>query len=78
MEQHRKIHGNKPGIKLDLNLENVNRSVITFEMARGELMYGRNICKNPEGYTWNKTYYYYYFAYIYKSDIYSLKDIFAL
>ena len=27
-------------------------------MAKGELMYGRDICKNPEGYTWNKTYYY--------------------
>ena len=58
MKQHRKIHGNKPRGKLDSNLENVIGNVIAFEMARGELMYRRNRCKNPEGYTWNKTYYY--------------------
>ena len=50
MEQHGKMHGNKPRGKLDLNLENVIGSVITLEFAKGELMYGRNICKNPEGY----------------------------
>ena len=55
MEQRRKIHGNKPRGKLDLNLENVTRNVITLEIAERELMYGRDICKNPEEYTWNKS-----------------------
>ena len=58
MEQHGKTHRNKPRGKLDFNLENVIGSVITLGIAKGELMYGRDICKNPEGYTWNKTYYY--------------------
>ena len=47
--------GNKPRGKLDLNLKSVIRIVITLEIAKGELMYGRGICKNSEGYTWNKT-----------------------
>ena len=34
MEQHGKIHGNKPRGKLDLNLENVIGSVITLEIAK--------------------------------------------
>ena len=59
-----KIHGNKLRGKLDLNLENVIGSVITFEMAKGELMYARDIWKNPEGYICNKTYYCYYSAVI--------------
>ena len=60
MEQHGKIHENKQRGKLDLNLENVIGSVITLEIAKGELTYGRDICKNLVGYTWNKTYYYCY------------------
>ena len=55
MEQQRKIHGNKARGKLDLNLENVTGNVITLEIAKRELMYGWDICKNPEGYTWNKS-----------------------
>ena len=55
MEQHGKIHGNKPRGKLDLNLENLFASVITLKIAEGELMYGRDICKNPEGYTWSNS-----------------------
>ena len=31
--------------------------VITLEITKGELMCGRDICQNPEGYKWNKTYY---------------------
>ena len=59
MEQHGKVHRNKPRGKLGLNLENVIGSVITLKIARGELlMYGRDIYENVEGYTWNKTYYY--------------------
>ena len=58
MDQHGKIHENKPRAKLNLNLENVIESVITLEIAKGELMYGRDICKNPEGKTSNKTDYY--------------------
>ena len=57
MENHGKTHENKPRGKLDSNLDNVIGSVVTLEIAKGELMYGRNICKNPEEYTWNKTYY---------------------
>ena len=48
---HAKIHGNKPRGKLDLNLENLTGNVITLEIAKRELMYGWDICKNPEGYT---------------------------
>ena len=55
MEQQRKIHGNKPRGKLDLNLENVTGNVITLEIAKREFMYGWDICKNPERYTWNKS-----------------------
>ena len=51
MEQQGKIHGNEPSGKLDLNLENATGNVITLEIAEGELMYGWDICKNPEGYT---------------------------
>ena len=54
MEQQGKIHGNKPREKLDLNLENVTGNVITLDIAKREFMYGWDICKNPEGYTWNK------------------------
>ena len=72
MEQHGKIHGNKPRGKLDLNLENLFASVITLKIAEGELMYGRDICKNPEGYTWSKTYYYYMFQSFLKMFNYSL------
>ena len=50
MGQQGKIHGNKPRGKLDLNLENVIGNVITLEIAKRELMYGWDICKNPEGY----------------------------
>ena len=42
--------------KMDLNLENVIGIVVTLEIAKGELLYGRGICKNPEVCTWNKTY----------------------
>ena len=55
MGQQGKIHGNKPRGKLDLNLENVTGNVITLETAKRELMYGWDMCKNPEGYTWNKS-----------------------
>ena len=55
MEQQGKIHGNKPRGKFDLNLENVTGNVITLEIAKRELMYGWDICKNLEGYTWNKS-----------------------
>ena len=58
MEQQGKIHGNKPRViepKLDLNLENLTGNIITFEIAKREFMYGWDICKNPEGYTWNKS-----------------------
>ena len=55
MEQQGKIHGNKATGKLDLNLENVTGHVITLEIAKREFMYGWDICKNPEGYTWNKS-----------------------
>ena len=41
---------------MDLNLENVIGIVVTLEIAKGELLYGRGICKNPEVCTWNKTY----------------------
>ena len=30
--------------------------VITSEIANEELLYGKGICKNPEGYTWNEIY----------------------
>ena len=59
MEQHGRFMEINFG-KLDLNLESVIVSVI-LEIAKGELMYGRDMCKNPERYTWNKTYYYYYY-----------------
>ena len=49
MGQQGKIHGNKPRGKLDLNLENVTGNVLTLEIAKRELMYGWDICKNPEG-----------------------------
>ena len=55
MGQQGKIHGNKPRGKLDLNLENVTGNVITLETAKRELMYGWDIYKNLEGYTWNKS-----------------------
>ena len=55
MEQQGKIHGNKPREKLDLNLQNVTWNVITLEIAKREFMYGWDIYKNPEGYTWNKS-----------------------
>ena len=45
------MHGNEPKGKLDLNSENVIGSVITLETVKAELMYGRDICKNLEGYT---------------------------
>ena len=49
--------GNYSRGKLDLNFENlIGIVVITLEIAKGELLYGKNIWKNPEG--WNKTYYY--------------------
>ena len=51
-------NGNKPRGKLDSNLDSVIGIVITLEIAKGKLMYGRGICKNREGYTRNKTYYY--------------------
>ena len=51
MEQQGKIHVNKPRGKLDLNLENVTGNVISLEIAEWELMYGWDICKNPDGYT---------------------------
>ena len=35
MEQHGKMHGNKPRVKLDLNLENVIGCVITLKIAKG-------------------------------------------
>ena len=40
---------------MDLNLENVTGNVITLEIAKRELMYGWDMCKDPEGYTWNKS-----------------------
>ena len=55
MEEQGKIHVNKARGKLDLNLENVIGNVITLEIAKREFMYGWDICKNPEGYTWNKS-----------------------
>ena len=55
MKQQGKIHGNKARGKLDLNLKNVTGNVITLEIAKMELMYGWDIYKNPEGYTWNKS-----------------------
>ena len=55
MGQQGKIHGNKQRGKLDLNLENVTGNVITLEIANRELMYGWDICKNPEGYTRKST-----------------------
>ena len=39
MKQYGKIHGNKPRGKLDLNLENVIRNVITLKIAKRELIY---------------------------------------
>ena len=39
-----------------LELENVIGIVVTLEIAKEELLYGRSTYKNPEGYTWNKTY----------------------
>ena len=36
MEQHGKMHGNKPRGKLNSNLENVIGSVITLEIAKGD------------------------------------------
>ena len=41
----------KPRRKLNSNLENVIVRVITLEIAKGELIYGKDICKNTEGYT---------------------------
>ena len=50
MEQHRMMHGNKPSWeKLDLNLENVIGSVISLEIAKGELMYVRDYVKARKG-----------------------------
>ena len=48
-------NGNKPREKLDLNLESLIGVKITLKVAKEELMYGKGIRKNPEGYTWNKT-----------------------
>ena len=44
-ENENKVRG-----KLDLNLESVIGIVITLEIAKGKLMYGRGICKNPKRY----------------------------
>ena len=41
---------------MDLNLKSVIGIVITLEIAKRELIYGRIIYKNREGYKWNETY----------------------
>ena len=46
---------------------------MTLEIAKGELVYGRDICKNPEGYTWDKTYHY-YFCSVFQRRTNLLKD----
>ena len=51
MEEHGgKMGGDTPIGELDLYLENKIASVITLEIAQEELMYGRDMCKNPEKY----------------------------
>ena len=58
MVQHGKVGINQKE-NWNKTLESVIEIVIPLEIANRELMYGRGKCKNPEGYTWNKTYYYY-------------------
>ena len=48
-------NGKKPKGKFNLK-ESVIVIVITSEIAKGNLIYGRGICKTPERCTWNKTY----------------------
>ena len=45
------VQDNKPRRKLNFNLENVTGLVIALEIAKGELMYERDICKHLKGYT---------------------------
>ena len=57
MEQHWKMHGNKPRGKLDLNLESVFGSVITLEIDVSEGYVKTR--KSVHGI--KPTYYYYYY-----------------
>ena len=57
MDSTARKDANKSREKLDLNVKSV--IVITLEIAKEEFIYEKGICKNPEGYTWNKTYYYF-------------------
>ena len=42
-------------MKIGLKFGKCNWNVITLEIAKREFMYGWDIYKNPEGYTWNKS-----------------------
>ena len=42
--------GNEPRGKLYLKFNNLIGIVITLEISKGELLYGKGTCKNPEEY----------------------------